>query len=240
MKESIDSESWKGNPMRVLLVEDDKQLNYNLKYRLEKEDITVDSCLNMEEASYYIQQNIHDLILLDRMIPGGDGLDLLKQLRESRNSTPVILITAIGELQDKVEGLNSGADDYIVKPFEFEELLARIHSVTRRLYSTLQDKYLTLGNTRYYYEEHRLQGPDKQCVLSKKEGHLLEVFLRSSNHLLFRDVLITKVWGYDNDIEDGNLDNYIHFIRRRLKAVNSDISIVTVRGSGYKITADRS
>lgn len=240
MKESIDSESWKGNPMRVLLVEDDKQLNYNLKYRLEKEDITVDSCLNMEDASYYIQQNIHDLILLDRMIPGGDGLALLKQLRESKNATPVILITAIGELQDKVEGLNSGADDYIVKPFEFEELLARIYSVTRRLYSTLQDKYLTLGNTRYYYEEHRLQGPDKQCVLSKKEGHLLEVFLRSSNHLLFRDVLITKVWGYDSDIEDGNLDNYIHFIRRRLKAVNSDISIVTVRGSGYKITADRS
>lgn len=224
--------------MRVLLVEDDKQLNFNLKYQLEKEDIAVDSCFNIEEASYYIQQNIHDLILLDRMIPGGDGLDLLKQLRESQNMTPVILITAIGELRDKIDGLNSGADDYIVKPFAFEELLARIYSVTRRLYSAGQDKFLSLGNIRYYYEEHRLQGKEKQCILSKKEGQLLEVFLRSVNQLLSRNILITKVWGYESEIEDGNLDNYIHFIRRRLKAVDSNISIITVRGVGYKITAD--
>lgn len=222
--------------MRVLLVEDDEQLNYNLKYRLVKEDIAVDSCLNAEDASYYIRQNIHDLILLDRMIPGGDGLDLLKQLRGSQNATPVILITAIGELQDKVDGLNSGADDYIVKPFEFEELLARIYSVTRRLNSTFQDKYLAIGNIRYYYEEHRLQGPEKNCILSKKEGQLLEVFLRSSNQLLSRDILITKVWGYESEVEDGNLDNYIHFLRRRLNAVNSNTSIITVRGIGYKIT----
>ncbi len=118
--------------MRILLIEDDRKLNHSLKYQLEKENFTVDVCFDGEEALFYINQNIHDCILLDRMIPAIDGTQLLTLMRGKNNSTPVILITALGTLQDKITGLDSGADDYLVKPFDFEELLARIRCVTRR------------------------------------------------------------------------------------------------------------
>ena len=118
--------------MRLLLIEDDTKLNHSLKYQLEKENFIVDACFDGEEALFYINQGIHDVILLDRMLPLLDGTELLTLMRRKNNSTPVILITALGTLNDKITGLDSGADDYLVKPFEFEELLARIRCVTRR------------------------------------------------------------------------------------------------------------
>lgn len=148
---------------------DDKNLCDTLKYQLEREGILVDACTDGLDGLHYMKEDAHDMVLLDRMLPTMNGLQVLRRARKAQIKTPVIMITALGELYDKVEGLDSGADDYIVKPFEFPELLARIHSLSRR----------------------------------------------------------SGQW------EAGDLDNYVHFLRRRLKTVNSEVSLITVRGVGY-------
>ena len=221
--------------MRILLVEDDEKLNQSLAFQLEAEGFMTDSCRDGEEALYYIGEHIHDLILLDRMLPGLSGTQVLQRMREDGNQTPVILITALGTLDDKVTGLDLGADDYLVKPFAFEELMARIRCVTRRPRKLQLSEQPSLGNITYQTKEKLLTGPEKSCSVSGREGALLETFLRSPGQTLSRTVLLTKVWGMDSDVENGNLDNYIHFLRRRLKTVGSSVRIQTVRGIGYRL-----
>ena len=221
--------------MRVLLVEDDPKLNHSLKYQLEKENFIVDSCSVGEEALFYIDQNIHDVILLDRMLPLLDGTEILTLMRRKNNSTPVILITALGTLNDKITGLDLGADDYLVKPFDFEELLARIRCVTRRSPMIQGDDILSLGDLTLHIGESRLIGPAASCSLSKKENELFQSFFRNSGQILTREQLLARVWGLDAEIEDGNLDNYIHFLRRRLNTVGSTVTLRTVRGVGYRM-----
>lgn len=224
-----------GIKMRILLVEDDEQLNKNLAFKLEKEGFTVDTCFDGEEACFYGEQNIYDLILLDRMLPHMEGTEVLTLLRKKKITTPVILLTALGTLSDKVTGLDLGADDYLVKPFAFEELLARIRSIGRRpyAYNLNYNDTLTVSDIIWYNQEGCLQGPSGSCTLSKREAALLETFLRRKDQTLSRNILLLKVWGPDSDIEEGNLDNYIHFIRRRLKGVGSKLQIKTIRGIGY-------
>lgn len=221
--------------MRILLVEDDEKLNHSLAFQLEKEGFAVDACSNGEDALYYIAQKIHDLILLDRMLPYISGTEILLKMRKENNQTPVILITALGTLDDKVTGLDLGADDYLVKPFAFEELMARIRCVTRRPRRLELSEQLSFGDIVYHISENTLTGTGGTCSMSRREGALLEVFLRSPGQTLSRTLLLTKVWGMDSDVEEGNLDNYIHFLRRRLKTVGSAIRIQTVRGIGYRI-----
>ncbi len=221
--------------MRILLVEDDEKLRTSLAFQLEQEGFIVDTCCDGEEALYYIEQNIHDLILLDRMLPYLSGTEVLLKMRGDNNQTPVILITALGTLDDKVTGLDLGADDYLVKPFAFEELMARIRCITRRPRKMELTGQLSFGDIVYCPEENMLTGVSGACSMSRREGDLLEVFLRNPEQPLPRILLLTKVWGPDSDVEDGNLDNYIHFLRRRLKAVGSRVSIRTIRGVGYQI-----
>lgn len=219
--------------MRILLAEDDTNLNHTLSYQLNVQGCIVDSCFDGEEALFLAKENIHDVILLDRMLPTMEGTDILQDLRREGITIPVILITALGALSDKVEGLNMGADDYLVKPFAFEELLARIYCVTRRSPILANDNKFILSDITYSTEENILTGPKGSCSLSKREGTLLEVFLRNQGQTLSRNTLLLKVWGPDSDVEDGNLDNYIHFLRRRLLAIGSRLQIKTIRGIGY-------
>lgn len=221
--------------MRILLVEDDQHLNDSLAFSLTSEGFQVDTCTDCEEALYYIEENIHDLILLDRMLPSLSGTEILQRMRQSGNQTPVLLITALGTLDDKVTGLDLGADDYLVKPFAFQELMARIRCVSRRPRHLQLGEALTFGNITYSPDENMLKGPKSFCSLSKREATLLEAFLRSPNQTLSRTLLLTKVWGMDSDVEEGNLDNYIHFLRRRLKTIGSSVRIQTVRGIGYRM-----
>ncbi|MCM1258572.1 MAG: response regulator transcription factor [Roseburia sp.] len=221
--------------MRILLIEDDYNLSSTLSFQLEHEGFTVDTCQNGEDALYYMNSKTHDLILLDRMLPQTDGITLLKKFRESGSQTPVIILTALGELGDKVTGLDAGADDYLVKPFEFEELMARIRSVNRRPRQWEKDPSLCLKDITYSPGENQLSGSLGGCSLSKKEGMLLEIFLQNPGQVLPRATLLSRVWGVDAEVEDGNLDNYIHFVRRRLKSVTRQISIQTVRGIGYRL-----
>lgn len=219
--------------MRILLAEDDTNLNHTLSYQLNVQGFMVDSCFDGEEALFLAKENIHDVILLDRMLPTMEGTDILQDLRREGITIPVILITALGALSDKVEGLNMGADDYLVKPFAFEELLARIYCVTRRSPILANDNKFILSDITYSTEENVLTGPKGNCSLSKREGTLLEVLLRNQGQTLSRNTLLLKVWGPDSDVEDGNLDNYIHFLRRRLLAIGSRLQIKTIRGIGY-------
>lgn len=222
--------------VRILLAEDDRNLNGSLKYQLEQEGYDVDACFDGEDALYYARQPIYDLILLDRMLPSVDGAAVLKKLRMENINVPVIFITALGDLADRVRGLDMGADDYLVKPFAFEELLARIRCVSRRPGRLEQNRRLSFGDLVWNMGENRLEGPSGQCSLSKKEGTLLEIFLRNPGQTLSRPILLSRVWGMEFEVEEGNLDNYIHFLRRRLKTVGSHMAIMTARGVGYRLT----
>lgn len=221
--------------MRILLVEDDKNLCDSLAFQLEKEGFTVDRCHDGDDALHWINQHAHDLVLLDRMLPGRNGLEVLKKIRAKGITVPVILITALGDLKDKIRGLDSGADDYIVKPFAFEELMARIRSINRRPVNWQAENSLSAGDITFDVYRKQLTNGTLSCSLSKREADLLEAFLRNPSQILPRDVLLSRVWGPDAEVEDGNLDNYIHFLRRRLKTVNSRLILKTVRGIGYTL-----
>jgi len=206
-----------------------------LKFQLEKEDFTVDACTTGDDGLYFVLQGAYDLVILDRMLPGMDGISLLRRLRREGGAVPVILLTALGELEHKIEGLDAGADDYIVKPFAFEELMARIRSIGRRPQSWEQHETYTVGDLRLEPREKRLEGPGGVCSLSKREADLLEFFLKNPGQTLPRETLLLRVWGPDAEVEDGNLDNYIHFLRRRLRTLGSTLKLVTVRGTGYRL-----
>lgn len=219
--------------MRILLVEDDVKLNEALKFQLEKEAFTVDSCFDGEEALYYIRESLYDLILLDRMLPRKDGLFVLRTLRGEGSQVPVILLTALGEVSDRITGLDCGADDYLVKPFDFEELCARIRSILRRPKQLASSAVLSFDDLHLDLQALRLTGPQNSCSLSPREASLLETFLRNPGQSLTRALLLNRVWGIDSEVEEGNLDNYIYFLRRRIRAVGSRVCLLTVRSIGY-------
>ncbi len=219
--------------MRILLAEDDKKLNESLTNQLLAKGFDVDPCYDGEEALYYAEQNIHDVILLDRMLPYMEGSIVVTKLRQQGISIPIILITALGTLNDKVTGLNLGADDYLVKPFAFEELLARIQCVTRRSPIISQTDLAHYCDIQFNEMTSTLTGPGGSCSCSRREGAMLDVLIKNGGQTLSRNMLLLKVWGPDSDVEEGNLDNYIYFVRRRLKAVKSRLNLRTIRGVGY-------
>lgn len=225
--------------MKLLLIEDDKTFCDILTFQLEQEGFFVDICDDGADAMYYLEQNAYDLILLDRMLPHVDGITILKKMRGREIHTPVIILTALGEIDDRITGLDSGADDYLVKPFDFKELLARIRCIRRRPLFLESSSPLEFGDIFYTPKCNQLRGSLGCCTLSKKEGELMAFFLRNHSQVLPRDMILSHVWGPYGDVESGNLDNYIHFVRRRLKSVSSAVSIKTIRSVGYQLTEKR-
>lgn len=221
--------------MRILLVEDDVALCKSLAFQLKKQGFEVDMCHDGEDGLHFIEEQAHDLVLLDRMIPIMDGVQVLKKVRSQNISTPIIFLTALGELHDRVNGLDYGADDYIVKPFDFDELMARIRCIFRRPQKWENNELLEYGDIQYDPAAKKLTCRDKTRSLSKKEGELMELFLRNSGQTLPRLTILSRVWGPDAGVEEGNLDNYIHFIRRHLTMLKSSLSLKTVRGVGYSL-----
>ncbi|MCI9136066.1 MAG: response regulator transcription factor [Lachnospiraceae bacterium] len=221
--------------MRILIIEDDKSLAETLRFQLEQNHFETDVCHDGEEGLHFIEQKSHDLILLDRMLPILDGISVLKITRAKNISTPIIFVTALGALNDKITGLDCGADDYLVKPFDFEELLARIRCILRRPSKWEGGKPLEFEDISYDIQQKKLYCKDLSCSLSAREGDLLEFFLRNPQQTIPRASLLSKVWGPDSDVEDGNLDNYVYFLRRRLKTVKSSVQLRTVRGVGYQL-----
>ncbi len=221
--------------MRILIIEDDKSLAETLRFQLERNNFETDVCHDGEEGLHYIEQQAHDLILLDRMLPELDGISVLKITREKNISTPIIFVTALGALNDKITGLDCGADDYLVKPFDFEELLARIRCILRRPSKWEGSKPIEYGDLSYDTEQKKLYCKNLSCSLSAREGDLLEFFLRNPRQTIPRASILSKIWGIDTEVEEGNLDNYIYFVRRRLRSVESSVELKTIRGVGYQL-----
>ena len=221
--------------MRILMIEDDKALCAAVELRLKKEGYTVDLAHTGEDGLHFALQNAYDLVLLDRMLPEGDGLSVVTRLRREGLSTPVLMMTALDGISDRVDGLDAGADDYLPKPFATEELLARIRALSRRPVPWESTQRLTRGDLELDTELCALRGPRGSCSLSKRETQLFLLFLRNLGQVMTRELLLARVWGPDAPVEEGNLDNYIHFLRRRLGAVGSGMRLTTLRGVGYRL-----
>lgn len=221
--------------MRLLLIEDDKELCEAVVLHLKKEGYEVDLCHNGEDADYYISNSIYDVVILDRMLPGVNGLTILQKIRGKGNTTPVIMVTAMSGLNDRIDGLDGGADDYLVKPFALEELLARIRALLRRPRRIETAEILIYGDLEFNRNTLTVSCGNKSVSLSKREETLLEFLLRNKEQILTRGQILSRVWGMDSFVEDGNIDNYIFLIRRRLKALESQINIKTVHGIGYRL-----
>ena len=221
--------------MRLLLIEDDESLCLSLSYQLRQDGFAPETCHDGEEGLLWARQQGYDLILLDRMLPGMDGLTLLRQLRREGIHTPVIFLTALGQLSDKTGGLDAGADDYIVKPFAYDELLARIRCVLRRPAVLSGGDLLRYGDVTYDPSSLTLRRGAASTALSKRLGDLLELFLRNPGQTLPRQTILLRVWGMETEVEDGNLDNYTYFLRRSLRKVGSTLRLTTVRGIGYRL-----
>lgn len=219
--------------MRILMVEDDTALCEALRPALEAAGFRPDFCYNGTDGLALLETGAYDVCILDRMLPGLDGLSLLRAARTRGISTPVLMLTALSGIGERVDGLDAGADDYLSKPFDTRELLARLRALSRRpgtaVGSVLQEGDVTLAPT-----ELTLTGPKGAVSLTKRECDLLEALLRSPGRLQTRPALLAQVWGPMAEVEDANLDCYIHFVRRRLQSVGSTARVVTVRGSGYK------
>ncbi len=219
--------------MRILLIEDDHDLAEGVSFHLKEAGYTVDCCYDGLDGFELIKTQAYDLIILDRMLPNLDGLSILMRIRQLNLCLPVIMLTALNAIGDRVAGLNAGADDYLVKPFATEELIARIGALSRRPSNLISSNKLTFCDVTLDLLGLYLIGPKHTCSLSKKEGFLAEFFLKHPNEPLTRELILSKVWGPDTEVEDGNLDNYIHFLRRRLKTVGSHLHIKTIRCVGY-------
>lgn len=221
--------------MRILLVEDDLELCEILSFELECEGFNVDTCHDGSDSLFYIRERAYDMILLDQMLPSISGLQVLETIRKEHIMVSVILVTALGEAGDKIKGLDTGADDYIVKPFHTGELMARIRSISRRPKQLQNQMQIEFGDISYLPNEKTLIHKGDSYILSKKEGDLLELLLKNPKKVLSRGLILSRVWGPDAEIEDGNLDNYIYFLRKRLSSINSTLSLKTVRGIGYSL-----
>lgn len=221
--------------MRVLIIEDDKELCDTMAYHLRREGYEADTCYQGDEADYYFRQGIYDVIILDRMLPQVDGLTLVEHARGLGIVVPVIMVTALNGINDRIDGLDAGADDYLIKPFAMEELLARIRALLRRPTRITEVEKITFGDLVLDSQLHTLTNQENQVSLSKKETLLLEFFMRNKNQVLSRSQILSKVWGMDNFVEEGNVDNYIYFVRRRLASVKCNVKIKTIHGVGYRM-----
>ena len=221
--------------MRLLIIEDDQNLADVLSLQLQHEGFETDCIYHGADAVFYALQNVYDVIILDRMLPGMDGLTILKLLRENQIHTPVILATALDSIEERITGLNCGADDYIIKPYDIRELIARIYALVRRPSSLENVKTLSFGDLVFDLAEGNLSVGERKIHLSKRERLLLEYFLKNPNQTLSRQLLYTRIWGIDGEVEDGNLDTYIYYLRKHLRSLGSHVQISTVHGTGYKL-----
>lgn len=221
--------------MKILLVEDDQSLVLAIAYRLRKENFDVTTSVDGLSALSTLEAESFDIILLDRMLPRMDGVSLLKWLRATQNKTPVLMLTAMDAISDRVVGLDAGADDYLVKPFAMDELLARIRALTRRQDQWTPTDLLSANDLRLDVQRMTLTRKEQSVVLSRREGALLAFLMRNYGQILPRSVIIDRVWS-DTFVEEGNLDIYIHFLRKRLSEIHSQCVIRTIRGIGYQLS----
>ncbi|MEW4431383.1 response regulator transcription factor [Paenibacillus pabuli] len=219
--------------MRILIAEDEVHLAEAVSQILKKNNYSVDMVHDGKSGLDYALSGIYDLLLLDIMMPEMDGISVLRKLRSEGNHTPVILLTAKGELSDKVTGLDYGADDYIAKPFATEELLARIRAALRRKGEVVPEDGLKFGDIELNTTQLRLTVQGKEIKLNLKENEMLELLITRKQAITSKEQIIEKLWGFDSEVEYNNVEVYISFLRKKLTFLNSKVRINTIRGVGY-------
>lgn len=225
--------------MRLLLVEDEKRMAQALCEILRQENYEVDCCVDGISGLEAVESNIYDIVILDVMLPGMNGYELVKRVREEGLQTPVLMLTAKAELDDKVMGLDSGADDYLTKPFMVKELLARLRVLGRRILNTT-DGTLAYGDIVLDTKTLTLScaANDLNVRLSEKEYRILEYLIANQGQILTREQLAVKIWGYENNAEYNNVEVYMSFTRKKLAFVEAKTEIKAVRGIGYELRCD--
>lgn len=220
--------------MKILLVEDEKYLSKALKTILTHNNYSVDQAFDGEEALDFIDINTYDCIILDIMLPKVDGITILRTVRKSGNLVPILMLTAKNEIEDKVKGLDYGADDYLTKPFDTNELLARLRAITRRKIERTENnlKYGDLELDCYTYE---LICNDNKVSLTSKEYQMMDYFLRNPNEIISATKFLDSIWDEDSDVDITSIWTYISYLRRKLKQIDSKAEIKAIRNIGYKL-----
>lgn len=219
--------------MRILIVEDELHLAEALSQILKKNNYSVDVVHDGEDGLDYALSDIYDLLLLDIMLPGMDGISILKTVRSKGMAVPVILLTAKGEIPDKIAGLDHGADDYVAKPFSSDELLARIRAAMRRKGEVMPEDALKFGDLELNATNPKLTVRGKEIKLNPKESELLELLIVRKQAVTSKEQIIEKLWGFDSEAEHNNVEVYISFLRKKLNFLGSETRITTIRGVGY-------
>ena len=221
--------------MRLLVVEDEKSLADLVAERLKKERYSVDVSYDGEDGLYNALTGIYDLILLDIMLPKKNGLEILKEIRTEGIASKVIMLTAKGELEDKLKGFSEGANDYVPKPFHIDELVARINAQLR--VTTVTKVELEYGNIILDYKTPAVcnKDSDESIKINNKEFQLLEYFMMNHNQVLSKEMIFDRVWGMDNDSLSNNLEAYLSFVRKKLKAIDANVTIKSIRNMGYRM-----
>ena len=223
--------------IKILLIEDDPDLCQSIQQELMKNGYSADCCNDGETAMLYALNTDYgyDLAIIDRMLPVIDGLTIIKAMRRKNIQIPVIIITGMAALDDRVDGLDGGADDYLVKPFHIRELMARVRALTRRPQQIQDTGMLSCADLHLDSPGRTLTCKGQELVLTAKEAALLSVLMKQPETVFSREQLVLKVWGSNADIEPGNVDNYISFLRKRLRELHSNCAIKTIYGAGYRL-----
>lgn len=219
--------------MRVLFVEDEKKVTDALKELCKLQNIECDIANDGEEGLIFAKSSIYDVIVLDIMLPFKSGLEILEEIRAEENNTSVLLLTAKDSLDDIVKGLDAGADDYLVKPFASKELFARIRALGRRLDKEYVEGIIKLGKVEFNLTNYSIKIDGELIKVTYKEALLLEMLMKRPEQVFTREQILDRVWGFDSDVNENNIEIYVHNLRKKLKDTN--ISIDTVRSVGYRL-----
>lgn len=219
--------------MRLLLAEDEKELSAILVTMLKKNNYSVDAVYNGQDAVDYLDTELYDAAILDIMMPVKDGLTALREIRAKGNNVPVLLLTAKSQLDDRVDGLDAGADDYLPKPFEMKELLARLRAITRRTNTQQKTSVLTYKNVSLDCTTYELSTPDGSVKLANKDFQMMEMFMANPSQVISSERFMDKIWGYDSEASINVVWVYISSLRKKLASLNADMKIKAKRNSGY-------
>lgn len=222
--------------MKVLIVEDDRLLSEALQTLLTLQGFEVEAVYDGEDGAEYAETGIYDLLILDVMMPKLDGYQVTRQVRAHRITTPILMLTAKGEVQDRIQGLNAGADYYLTKPFDNRELLACINALLRRQGGQMD--VLCYGNTSLDLTGYTLRTPEKSIRLSRKEFDVMRLLIQFQGRSVRKDLILTRVWGYESNAVDNHVEVYVGFLRKKLRSIGSDLKIVSIRMLGYHLEVE--
>ena len=224
--------------MRILVIEDEKLLAQSIRAVLEQKGFSVETVYDGETGAEYARLGIYDLVILDVMLPGMDGFQVAQTLRSGRCATPILMLTARSGIDDRIQGLNAGADYYLTKPFDTRELLACVGALLRRQGGQVDE--LTFGNTALDLGSSQLVCGEKAVRLSAREFDVMRMLLLSGSRILSKEQLLARVWGYESNAVENHVEVYVGFLRKKLRSIGSDVRISAIRRLGYHLEVEES